>query len=139
MRTILLLFCFFLYFNGSAQSYLGKTREEITRLAGEDFKDAELIYTASPERPYLQLQNGYETLYYYLKNNVCVEFVVVKPYSCNCLETDFQAYQDNCIALGPFKWVSKDYSNVYQMSMQKTTYSLSITPNTSKRLVSRSQ
>lgn len=139
MRAFFLFFCLFLYFNCDAQSYLGKSREEISRLSQKDFKDAELTFVADAERPFLLLKNGYETLYYYLQNEVCVEFVVVKPYSCNCLETDFNAYQENCIALSPFKWASKDYSKLYQMDLQKTTYSLSITPYSSKTLISHSK
>lgn len=138
MVKIFLFSFLFLYINFSchAQSYLGKTKEEIYQLIDEDFEEASPTFTADSERPYLQLENGYETLFYYLQDEVCVEFVVVKPYSCNCLETDFNAYQENCIALSPFKWASKDYSKLYQMNLQKTTYSLSITPYTSKAVAS---
>ena len=135
----LLLFSFlFLYisFSCTAQSYLGKTKEEIYQLIDENFKEPSTTFTADSEQPFIQLENGYETLYYYLKNDVCVKFVVVKPYSCNCLETDFTAYQENCIAIGPFKWASKDYTKIYQMTMQDRTYSLSIEPNASKALSS---
>lgn len=138
MAKIFLFSFLFLYVNFSchAQSYLGKTKEEIYQLMDEDFEEPSPTFTADSERPYLQLENGYETLYYYLEDNVCVKFVVVKPYSCSCLETDFNAYQENCIAIGPFEWVSKDYTKIYQMTMQDRTYSLSIVPNGSKALSS---
>ncbi len=128
-----------LSFHCAAQSYLGKSKEEIQQLAKQDFEDAALVSRAEAERPFLQIKNGYETLYYYLKEGVCTEFVVVKPYSCNCLETDFNAYQENCLPLSPFKWVSKDYSKIYQMSLNKTSYSLSIVPNSSRVLSARSE
>lgn len=133
MAKIFLFSFLFLYisFNCNAQSYLGQSREEIYQLVSEDFKDVDPIFFADSERPYLQVKNGYETLFYYLEDDVCVEFVVVKPYSCNCLETDFNAYQENCIALAPFKWASKDYSKFYEMTMQDNTYSLSIVANAS--------
>jgi hypothetical protein len=138
MAKFFLLFslAFFLSFSCVAQSYLGQTREEIYQLISEDFKDIEPTFFADSERPYLQLKNGYETLYYYLEDDICVEFVVIKPYSCNCLETDFNAYEENCIALAPFKWASKDYSKFYEMTMQDSTYSLSIVSNTSSRALS---
>ena len=134
MKILLPLLCCFLYFNCHAHSYLGKTKKEVFNQSGIDFEDGELSYSADAEQPFIKIVHGYETLYYYFENDTCVKFKVVKPYSCNCLETDIQAYQKHCIPLGELKWISQDQSKIYEMSLMEHTYSLSIVPNSEKLL-----
>lgn len=120
-----LFFCFSTY----AQSHLGKTKTELMEITRTTFPRAETSYVNEGDAAYIQVHNGYETLFYHLKDDVCVSFEVLKPYSCNCLETDIEAYKKNAIALGNLKWVSKDYKKIYQMTLRQEYYSLTISPN----------
>lgn len=129
MARLLFLLPFFLYFNCHAQAHLGKSKNELLKITESEFPRAETSYIAEPEGAYIRVMNGYETLFYYLENDVCVRFEVLKPYSCNCLEDDIEAYKKNAIALGNLKWVSKDYKKIYQMTLKQEYYSLSILPN----------
>jgi hypothetical protein len=132
MARYFLILCFlFLSLNLHAQSYLGKNKEEIYELVKARSKKAILEYASDSldaQHPYIKVSHHYETLYYYLEDDVCVKFEVVKPYSCNCLDTDLKAYQQNCIAVGDLKWVDKEYTNIFKMTMYEKEYKLSITP-----------
>lgn len=128
MARLFFLLPLFFCFNGYAQSHLGKTKTELLELCRSDFPRAETIYVNEGDAAYIQVLHGYETLFYHLEDDVCVMFEVLKPYSCDCLETDIAAYKKNAIALGNLKWVSKDYKKIYQMTLQQEYYSLSIIP-----------
>jgi hypothetical protein len=77
----------------------------------------------------IKINHNYETLYFYLVNDVCVKFVVSKPYSCNCLATDIMAYNSNLTSIAKLKWVSKDFKKVYQTTLDKKEYTVSIVLN----------
>lgn len=131
MARLFFLLPLFFYFNCHAQSHLGKSKNELLKIAEASFPRAETSYINDPdEGNFIRIINGYETIYYYFEDEVCVRFVVLKPYSCNCLETDIEAYKKNTIALGNLKWVSKDYKKLYQMKLKQEYYSLSVVPNT---------
>lgn len=129
MTKYLFILFFFLYFNCDAQSYLGKTRKEIYKLAETDLADAKLSFNVNADGTFIKAINDYETLYYYLEDDICVRFEVYKPYTCNCLETDVQAYNMNLISDGDHKWISRDYARIYEMTLYGTNYRLSVTPN----------
>lgn len=128
MAKYLFIFFFFLYFNCNAQSYLGKTRKEITELAKDHFEDAKFTFNSNSEATYIKIVHDYETLYYYLENDVCVKFVVYKPFSCKCLHTDIMAYETNLISYGELMWISPDYTKIYEMELFGEDYSLTIVP-----------
>lgn len=129
MARILFIFLLFVCFNGNAQSYLGKSRKEIAKLAKTDFSNPKVSFNSNSEHTYVKIINEYESLYYYLENDVCVKFVVYKPYSCNCLEADIQAYKSQLISYGDLKWVSKDNSKIYEITLYGNKYSISIVPH----------
>lgn len=129
MAKYIFLLSFFLYFNSNAQSYIGKSKKEILQLVQKDFtKDAKLSFNSNLGHPYIEVTNDYETLYYYLEEDICVRFVVWKPYSCGCLETDIKAYNENLISNGDLEWKNKEESKVYTMSLHEDNYSLRIEP-----------
>lgn len=124
----LLFFCLlFVGFKSYAQTFLGNSKAEILASAYADFDEDKIaIKKLDTADSYIKVVNGYETLYYYLKNDVCAEFVVVKPYSCNCLQVDITAYNENCIATGDHEWVSKDRSKKYKMTLNESDYAVSV-------------
>lgn len=133
-RSLFILFslCLFIYCgNLHAQSYLGKNKKEIYQLVQARSAEALLTYHPAPDGPdlaFVEVSFLYEKLYYYLEDGVCVKFEVIKPYSCNCLETDIEAYQQACIAVGDLQWINKEYTNLFKMSLYENEYKLSITP-----------
>jgi hypothetical protein len=130
MAKLFFLLPLFLYFNCHAQAHLGKNKNELIAIAKAAFPQAEINYVTENEASYIQVLNGYENLYYYLEEGICVKFVVLKPYSCNCLETDIEAYRNHCISLGNLKWLSKNQEKLYIMKLKQDSYSLTIVPNT---------
>ena len=139
MTRFLFILFFFVSFTCSAQSYLGKSRKEIYKFFKTEFTDAKISFNSDSEDTYIRIINGYETLYYYMKNDVCVKFVVYKPYSCNCIETDIKAYESRLVSYGDLKWISQDYSKIYEMSLYGTNYSISVVQNTKSSLASSNE
>lgn len=137
MSRLLFILPLLFYFNCQAQSHLGKSKTELLALTKKAFPDAKTSFYDKADSSYIEVLNGYETLYYYLKDDICVKFVVLKPYSCNCLETDIEAYRKNCIALGNLSWLSKDYKKLYQMNLRQEYYSLSIVANSAEDAAER--
>lgn len=129
MAKCLFLLSFFLYFNCNAQSYIGKSKKEILQLFKKDFsKDARLSFNSSSNQTVIEIINDYETLYYYLEEDTCVQFIVWKPYSCGCLETDVKAYNENLISNGNLEWKSKEESKLYKMTLYENNYCLRVEP-----------
>lgn len=124
----LLFFCLlFAGYNNYAQTFLGNSKAEILASAYDDFAQNKIaIKDIDTTKSYIKVVNGYETLYYHLEDNVCTEFVVVKPYSCNCLEVDITAYNENCITIGDHEWISKDQSKKYKMTLNEGDYAVSV-------------
>lgn len=137
MAKYIFIFSFFLYFNCNAQSYLGKTRNEIKKLSKVDFQDAKITFSSNSDNTFIKIINSYETLFYYLENDVCVKFVVYKPFNCKCLNTDIMAYETNLISYGDLKWISQDYSKIYEMELFSEHYSLSIVPVHAQSITSK--
>lgn len=130
------LLLFFQCFESHAQSFLGHTKEEIQKLIPKtkNMVDPEVKYIEEGGITYLKVTNDYETLHYYLDEGVCVQFEVIKPYSCNCLKTDYAAYQEHCLAIGKLNWVSSDYALQYKMELLEDTYRVTVKRNDAGKL-----
>ena len=127
MTRLFILFFLVFCFNGFSQSYLGSSKSDVVKSSYEKFEQENIIIDdIGSNSSYVKIKNGYETLYYYFIDDVCVEFRVFKPYSCQCLEQDIAAYDANCIAIGDKKWVSKDRSKLYQMDLNEKDYIVSV-------------
>ena len=132
MIRALFFFLLCISFNIHGQTFLGNSKAEILAAAFESYGSGKIsVEKFDKTSSFITVKNGYETLYYYLMNDVCVEFVVEKPYSCNCLDVDIAAYDKNCIATEENVWVSKDYSKKYQMVLNESNYSVSVVSLTS--------
>ena len=127
MKPLIFLALFLASFNSFSQTFLGQSKEEITRFSFNNY-DAQKMSVKKVDKSasYVKVINDYETLYYYLVDDICVEFQVVKPYTCQCLEEDIAAYDINCISIGEKEWVSKDFSKLYQLTMNESDYTVSI-------------
>lgn len=130
MSRFLIILFLFISFSATAQSYLGKNKEEIVNLTQSEFKNIKLTFDQiSKDSACIKVVNRYETLYYFLIEDVCVEFMVVKPYNCNCLEKDIYNYDKHLISLGENTWMSKDMSTNYQMIFDEKEYAVSVARN----------
>lgn len=122
-----ILFFLSICFNGFSQTYLGSSKSEVIKSSYEKLEQKNiLIDDIGSDSSYVKIKNDYETLYYYFIDDVCVEFRVFKPYSCQCLDQDIAAYEESCIAIGDKKWISKDGSKLYQMDLLEENYIVSV-------------
>jgi hypothetical protein len=140
MSRLLFFLLLLISFHGNAQTFLGNSKTEILASAYENFEiDKISIKKFDEKSSYISIVNSYETLYYYLIDDICVEFLVEKPYSCNCLEVDITAYDENCIATGEKEWVSKDYLKKYKIVLNESTYAVSVVSIEDKKAIQNLQ
>lgn len=113
---------------GNSQSFLGETQRKIFKLSEDLFEGTKTYQKLDESFSFLKILNEYETLYYFFEDGICVEFMVSKPYSCECLDQDIEAYNTACIPVEEGKWMSKDRTRLYQMTLNKDEYTVSIVP-----------
>jgi len=131
MAKFIMIFFLFIGFTGNAQTFLGKSKEDIyNKYKSETSKGVEISDEISDDSiSIITINHDYEVLNFFMVDDVCVKFVVSKPYSCNCLSTDIMAYNAQLTPIGKMKWVSKDLSKLYELTMDKKTYSVAIALN----------
>jgi hypothetical protein len=124
LRIVLIISAICITINSYSQSFIGKSKEQIKEISYEVYDEVEVISETSSS---IKLKCNSEINEFFLVDRQCVKFLSTKSYECECLDTDIKTYNKALKPVGTMRWVNNDNSRLYEILLDKKSYTVSIT------------